>query len=211
MRDNGYPNRTEQRTYDYQHTDEEDANYPSAPVGDIYDDGFPEAVAGHVQAVAVYPDDTTAVNTDRGPDVGFDGSKIAKGRQPHRVEGVGARYVNDKIGDVVRDGDRRNRNRSPVATVAQRARYANYTLPTQAGNTFKIADKSNERSSLNITNQGSVVIYIGKPGLAAVGGQVGNAGALVMPGQSRTLYHTEEVWVSGANGAVFDVIEETYA
>lgn len=180
--------------------------FPALPMVHIYDDEWPDHVAGHVEA-APYTD-TTDVTTPTGVDVGFDGDSLPSREGHSGGQEVGSEATNRRIDETVEESKHRS-HRQPISQVADRVVYGNETLPDATPR--RILIRNNNRKQVTVTNQGATVIAVSGSGDIAINGGVPSPNACYLPANaSRVFTHNQEVWVTGAAGAVVDWVEENF-
>lgn len=181
------------------------AGYPAFTEVDDYDAGFPDEVAGYVEAGAHIDPASDIVDTPTGPDVFFHGDHLTHPVE-HLREEVGPDAVNARIGKVVHDS-RNADDRKPVRDTPDDWRTGNVVLTSTSA--VRLVPANAKRCSLTITNQSAThVIYVGRD----AGSQAAAPDVCYLPaGAARTLAHPKEVWVIGVAGDIVDFVEESYA
>jgi hypothetical protein len=179
--------------------------YPGLIEVDGYDEGYPDEIAGHVEAGARIDPSSDIVATPYGVDVGFDGSQLVEGHDGHDREQSSAQHVNSLIAQ--RTADSRNTDRrKPVEDTADDWRPGNHTLAD--ANAFRLLIANQNRKAAVITNQGASTVYVGR----AAGIKAADPSTVFLPaGASRTFTHSREIWIVGVAGGIVDYVEENYA
>lgn len=176
----------------------------------IYDDGFPSEVAGHVDVASEYFDND-AVNTTTGVDVGYTGdvqhAHDTENATVTRLESVGAEATNDAIEHWHRGEQRKHSsNRIPVSDSPDVFKCD--TVVLKSSTRVFLANKNPNRASITVTNQSAAAISVGGESATTLGGP----GTCSIPaGAFRTFYHTAKIYVVGAAGSIVDIAEESYA
>lgn len=181
------------------------AGYPDLGELDTYDAGYPDEVAGFVEAGAHIDPASDIVNTHHGEDVFFHGGALPEPKQ-HHGEDVGPFAINKRIERVIAES-RANDDRKPVRDTPDDWRTGSVILTD--GNPVRLVPTNRNRASLTITNQStSAIIYIGRD----AGAQPESPDVCYLPaGAARSFSHPKEVWIVGASGDVVDFVEENYA
>lgn len=180
--------------------------YPAFDDLDTYDAGFPDEVAGYVEAGAHIDTGSDIVSTaTHGEDVFFHGGHLPEPSR-HDGEETGPASVNARIHKVSADS-RKDDDRKPVRDTPDDWRTGNVILTSTAA--VRLVPANAKRSSLTITNQSaSAVVYVGRD----AGAQAAAPDVCYLPaGAARTFSHPKEVWIVGAAGDVVDFAEENYA
>lgn len=169
---------------------------------DLYDTGYADDVAGHVEAGSFITDD--AVKTTEGFDEFFHGES-RPAEKSRRVENVGTEQVNKAIGRAVDKAEEYYKPRKPVSVTATDWRTGNLAL--QDGNATRLVIANPNRKDVVVTNQSAAVMSIGKES----GIRVGGPNTVYLPaGSARTFEHTREIWIVGAAGQIVDFVETNY-
>lgn len=185
---------------------------PDTGSHDVYDDGWPDYVAGHVEAGAVIdPASDHVVTATGGIDIGYEGEGAHRETRT-TDERHGSAETEKRIQEVVSES-REAAKRTSVSNVASSCVYGNETLADTSAK--RILLKNANRKRVTITNQGGSLVAVGnRPNIAIVGGvPTPNAGYLPNgAGQLsvKVIESTDEVWVVGAAGGIVDWVEENY-
>lgn len=172
---------------------------------DLYDNQYPDGIAGHVEAGSFITDDGL-VNTTEGPDILFNGEDVDRIDPPRRMKNAGTENVNRRIGEAVRQGKEKG-DRTPVSTSSDSWQTGNVVLAD--GNATRILIASPNRKNVTIGNQSAGgVVYIGRDS----GLKIAGPNTCFLPlATTRVFTHTQEIWVVGVAGQIVDWVEENYS
>lgn len=173
----------------------------------IYDEGYAYGIADHASdGPAIDPEGNFApVRTTYGYDHGFSGDDLTEVGNDEPSNHIGEAHINNQIDARVQEASGWGRSR--ITMTAEKALYGNYTFPNLNPQPYLIRARSTRRS-LTITNQGTLMVFVGSsPAIS----RPGTPDCVLLPVASgRTLFLKGDVYVFGTAGAIFDFVEEIY-
>jgi hypothetical protein len=176
----------------------------SSAIVKVWDNGYPEGIAGYATQDALNGDDSDAIETLYGTDWGFGGQHMEPEPTHPKADDVADAKINRMIGDRVQ-GSKHRESRHPIVDTANDGNM--WTLILSATDCFLFFPANERRRNLDVVNQGSSAVNISTTRIAS--STAPNSVALA-PGAGRSFRLRCGLWVYGIQGAVIDWVEEVY-